>query len=402
VLKKLQLKFICVIMGVVTVMLCILLGLVIFFMSQGLEHQSIRMMQSFSQEAFLPTPPPRELDGSARVPFFSVELGQHGQLLKTGGNYWDTADEETILQIVQAAQDNHNQTGKLEEWGLRFYKNIRPARQTIVFADMSAERAVMANLVRNCVLLGLVSFGLFLGFSVLLVRWMVRPVEEAWQQQKQFVADASHELKTPLTVIMTNAELLQNHADSEQEYRQFSDSILTMSWHMRGLVEGLLELARVDNGAVKTGYGELELSVLVSDGILPFEPLFFEKDLTLCSAVEPGVVLRGSAQHLRQVLDILLDNAMKYSSPGGEVWVRLRRQSGGCLLSVSSPGQALSREEQRDIFKRFYRVDKARSRDGSFGLGLSIAQRIVEEHQGKIWAESANGINTFFVQLPQG
>ena len=169
---------------------------------------------------------------------------------------------------------------------------------------------------------------------------------------------------------------------------------------MRGLVEGLLELARVDNGAVKANFISLDLSTLAEEEMLPFEPLFFEKGLTLTTELIGSIRVRGSAAHLRQVLGILLDNAMKYASPGGEVVVRLTKHGVHALLSVASPGAEISQQDLQNIFKRFYRVDKVRSRDGSYGLGLSIAQSIVEEHRGRIWAESRGGVNTFFVQLP--
>ena len=399
-LKKLRLKFVCTIMAVVTVMLSILMGLVIFFMGQSLEYQSLRMMQTLAQEPFLAAPPQNMEERGEELPIFTVQLSRDGELLKTGGAYPENIDDGTILQIVQSVRDSQGPSGTLEDYNLRYYRAMRPRGETMVFADLSGEQAAMANLVKICVFLGLGCFALFLGLSLLLVRWMVRPVEAAWQQQKQFVADASHELKTPLTVIMTNAELLQEQTETGQETWQFSDSILTMSRQMRGLVEGLLELARVDNGAVETTFGPMDLSELVSDCLLPFEPLFFERELVLEAEVEPDIRIRGSERHLHQVADILLDNAMKYSAPGGTVRVRLRRQLGTCLLTVASPGEALDRQQLRDIFKRFYRVDKARSRDGSYGLGLSIAQRIVEEHRGRIWAESSPGVNTFCVQLP--
>ena len=170
---------------------------------------------------------------------------------------------------------------------------------------------------------------------------------------------------------------------------------------MRGLVERLLELARADNGQVQTTFDDVQFSKLVFDAILPFEPIFFEKGLTLSSQLEEDIVLRGSQSHLKQVVEILLDNAQKYSDPQGEVLIKLRRQSRGrCLMSVSNPGPALSQEDLSNIFKRFYRMDKARSRDGGVGLGLAIAQSIVQAHHGRIWAESTNGINTFCVSLP--
>jgi len=169
---------------------------------------------------------------------------------------------------------------------------------------------------------------------------------------------------------------------------------------MRGLVESLLELARVDNGSVKTAYTELNLSMLVEDAVLPFEPLYFEKGMELESHLEAGLQIRGSERHLRQVVEILLDNAMKYADPESKVWVYLLRQGKDCLLSVANPGPEISKADLRNIFKRFYRVDQARTTSGSYGLGLPIAEGIVKSHKGKIWAESANGINVFHVLLP--
>ena len=173
-----------------------------------------------------------------------------------------------------------------------------------------------------------------------------------------------------------------------------------MAGQMRGLVERLLELARADNGTVQTAMGLLDYSELVSECLLPFEPIFFEKGMELRSDIAPGLRLRGSDSHLRQVVDILLDNAQKYAFPGGGVGVTLRKQGYHCLLAVANQGPTITEEELNNIFKRFYRVDKARSRDGSYGLGLSIAQRIVEEHGGQITAESRNNVNTFRVVLP--
>ena len=135
--------------------------------------------------------------------------------------------------------------------------------------------------------------------------------------------------------------------------------------------------------------------------VLPFEPLYFEQGLMLQTQIEPRLAVTGNEAQLRQVAEILLDNARKYSTPGGVVRLTRRSQGRQAVLALESPGQPLTPDQCRDIFRRFYRVDEARSRDGSYGLGLSIAQRVVEEHGGKIWAESAGGVNTFFVQLPE-
>ena len=236
----------------------------------------------------------------------------------------------------------------------------------------------MRSLTNTCVIIGVLSFAVFLGLSFLLARWAVKPVETAWNQQRQFVADASHELKTPLTVILTNAELLQEPEYDEQARSRFVDSIMTMSHQMRGLVESLLELARVDNGGQNMVFSRLNFSELVSDALLPFEPVYFEKGLTLESNVEENLFVKGSQQHLKQVADILLDNASKYASP----IPRCGSFSGGRGATACSPWQAPGtpypeRGPEEHFFKRFYRMDKARSMNHSYGLGLSVADSVV-------------------------
>ena len=229
--------------------------------------------------------------------------------------------------------------------------------------------------------------------SILLARWAVKPVERAWEEQRQFVSDASHELKTPLTVILTNAELLQTDPDP-----RYAHSILTMSRRMRELVQSLLELARVDNGAVRAAFEDTDLSELVSEELLPFEPLYFERGLELDSAIGEGLRVSGSPRHLRQVVTILLENAMLYSPENAAVRVSLTRQGANALLTVTNPGE-LSREQCRSIFRRFYRADPARTAGGS-GLGLAIAQAITADHGGRIWAESREGSVSISVSLP--
>ena len=397
-IKRLRIKFICINMTIVTAMLLVIFGMVLQFTRSNLEVQSIRMMQNVSENR-IQLGRPGERNEEVQLPYFFVNVNPWGELVATSGGYYDLSDKAKILEIVQLAQAADAQIGVLKDYNLRFSKKSTPFGQSIVFVDISSELATIESLVKSCIFIGIISFSVFLGISFLLVRWAVKPVDKAWTQQRQFVADASHELKTPLTVIMTNAELLQSPGYDETERMRFVDSIMTMSQQMRGLVESLLELARVDNGSAKMVFSELDMSELVRDGLLPFEPVYFEKELELQSDIEEGIRVKGSQSHLKQVLDILLDNAAKYSSPNGAVRVRLKKQGNHCLLAVSNPGKEISKEDLKNIFKRFYRIDKARAMNHSYGLGLSIADSIIKEHGGKIWAESADGINSFFVQL---
>ena len=398
-IRKLRVKFVGVIMGIVLLLLAMILGVVICFTGQNMKIQSINMMRAIARAPFQKGDLGNLPEG-VRLPFFTVQIGSSGDVLGVSGGYFDLTDQEYIQNIVDAALDSGERTDKLKEYQLRFLKEKSPEGYTIVFSDTTTESAMLKNLFYICLRIFFVAMGVFLGVTVLLSNWVIKPVETAWDRQRQFVADASHELKTPLSVILANAELLGNEDTSEEDRRQYSRNILSVSYQMRTLVENLLEMARVDNGTLKMQFAALDFSELVGDAVLSFQLLYEEKGLALQSTVPEGIGIYGSQQYLYQVMDILLDNALKYSVPGGHTRVELKRTGHSCLLSVSNIGQPIAKEDLKNIFKRFYRADKARSLNGSYGLGLSIAQSVVEAHRGRIWAESERGYNTFFVQLP--
>lgn len=447
-IRKLRVRFVSIMMLIVCTMLIIIFGLVVHMTHARIREDGFRMMENavYAPMGTLSDRNPKRKDENKQMnillPFFRVLIDANGKIVDMDGGYYDLTQEgsEAVLEeLVSAATAGTEKIGDLHDYNLRYYRTSakkwfnkkapdgNPVPETalsdeatpssaaedapsdsssegqiIVFADISSEIATMRNLYRTCVIIGLGSLASFLVISIFFARWAVRPVEEAWAQQRQFVSDASHELKTPLTVILTDAEMLKSLRFDEAHKAQFVDNILTMSNQMRGLVESLLQLARVDNGAIqKMPLQHIDLSGLVSDELLTFEALFFEKGLTLAGDIADGITVLGSAQHLKQVVEILLDNAQKYSDPHGTVRVTLQKSGAHhCLLSVADPGDAISPEDLRKIFQRFYRIDEARAMNHSYGLGLSIAENIVKNHKGRIWAESADGINTFRVELP--
>ena len=399
-IRKLRIKFVSIVMAIAMLMVGGILGVVIHFTGTSMEKQSISKMRTIATAPFQQGMPGKPMDDEVRLPFFTVQISSRGELITVGGGYFDLTDREYLQQIVNLVLSADQETGELEDHDLRYLKSVSPRGFTIVFSDTTTESSTLKHLFYSCLTVFFAAMIVFLGISILLSHWVIKPVATAWDQQRQFVADASHELKTPLSVIMANAELMQGEGTSEEDYKTYSGNILGVTYQMRSLVENMLEMARVDNGTVKMDFTTVDLSQLVSDAALSFQLLYEEKGMGLRCATADGIRIQGSEQHLFQVMDVLLDNALKYSTPVSMVSVDLTSTGRTCVLSVASPGEPISKEDLKNIFKRFYRADKARAMNGSYGLGLSIAESIVEAHKGKIWAESKSGYNIFYVQIP--
>ncbi len=375
-IRKLRIKIVLVIVLVAAVMLGVIFGMSYTMTRQDLRAQSISMMQAIAANPFEPLPPGQSRQ--VRLPYFVLRTDAFGNLVAIGSTDYDLTDRSFLRAVAAAASASEADIGEIPAYHLQ----------------------TLQGLVRSSLLIGGGSLLALIGLAILLARWAVRPVETAWRQQKQFVADASHELKTPLTVILTNTELLQSPDYDEAQKQQFTDGIRTMAQQMRALVERLLELARAENARPQAAFAPVCLSEVAETSALLFEAALYERGLTLETQVEPELTVSGDERQLGQLVEILLDNARKYAS-GGTVRLQLQRSGRhSCHLSLENEGPALSPQQLQEIFKRFTRADPARTRSGSFGLGLAIAQAIVQAHHGKIWAESRDGRNTFHVELP--
>lgn len=400
-IRRLKIKFVLVNMAIIMVVICIILCLIYHFAKADLEKDSLSILEKLASDPFrLEHPGGRR--GEVKLPYFSLHIGEQGELVQSsGGGFYDLSDSDFLESIIEEASASGMSEGLLEDYSLRFSRVAVKDGEIIVFVDISSELATLNSLLRTCAFIGVISFIVFLAISILLSGWVARPVDRAWQQQRQFVTNASHELKTPLTVIATNADLLSSDDCDEESRLRLSAGILSMSRQMSVLVQQMLELARADSGQAEPSFSNIDLSKLVSDAVLPFEPIFFERGITLESQICNGISILGDRSQLCQLTDILLDNAQKYSSKDSTTCITLKKSGRNhCILTVSNQGDPISKEDQKNIFKRFYRVDTARSSGNGFGLGLSIAESIVRQHKGRIWSDSRNGINCFYVELP--
>lgn len=243
-------------------------------------------------------------------------------------------------------------------------------------------------------IIGSVSVAVLFLISVFIARRIVRPLEENDKKQKRFVSDAGHELKTPIAVIAANSELLRREI-GENEWLNNIDYENT---RMNELIKQLLILSRADGGNVQKEV--LDFSRLVAGETLPFESLAFEKGKKIVSDVETGLTLSGNANQLRQLVSILLDNAISHGK-GESIDISLKSEKHSIVLSVTNEAEEMSPEQVSHLFDRFYRADESRNESGShYGLGLSIAKAVAEAHDGSIRAEYHNGKITFTVVFP--
>ena len=338
-----------------------------------------------------------------QLPYFTVQITGQNSLLVLANQFFDTSDQDTLLQVVNDALEYPSDTGPINrgDYQLRFLRVNTILGYRIAFVDLTQEQSTLTSLARNLVFVSLGTLAVFFGISLLLAQWAVRPVEKSWKQQRQFVADASHELKTPLTVILSSLDMLEQYGESEPEKKQrWLDNVRASSVQMKTLVEEMLVLARNDNATQQVTMAPCSLSDVVEDALMLFEPLAFEQGKTLEEDIDPHIQVTGDAGLLRRVVDIYLDNACKYSPAGSVIRVALKEEGRRALLSVHSQGQPIPRDQLERIFERFYRADPSRTQEG-YGLGLAIATELAKLHHGRVWAQSDDTGNTFFFSLPR-
>lgn len=312
--------------------------------------------------------------------------------------------DEVLASAVEEALSAHENQGKLSDLGLFFAKRTTKDGAVVAFADTSAATS-WQSLALTFAGVGAAALLVFLVISVFFSRWALRPVERAWTQQQQFIADASHELKTPLTVILANTAILRAHPTSTvEEQAQWVESTQTEAERMQGLVGDMLELARPHTQAAQSALlTSVDLADLVESHVLQFESVAFERGILIESDLAPNVFLQGDAKRLERLVSTLIDNACKYADEGTTVTVKLSPSARDVRLCVHSLGSVIPDEDLPHVFDRFYRADKARTREaGGYGLGLAIAQDVAHEHGGSIAVTSnPNDGTTFTVTLPR-
>ena len=326
--------------------------------------------------------------------FYTVAISDSGETLeiKNGAStvYSDSELESLASDIIKGGKEYGTKQN------LAFFKTDKGDYTLVTFMDNTVVNENAITLFRYTLIFGGAALVLFFFLSVFLAKKIVSPLEESYSKQKQFISDAGHELKTPVSVVSANAELLSREIGENQ----WLSNIKYENERMGMLVTQLLELARTENVAPQTEH--MDFSRLVEGEVLPFESVAFEKGIVLSSSITPKVEVDGNSPQLRQLVSILIDNAIRHSKDSGEVYLNLSAEHGNAVLSVVNKGDEIPKEQRDRIFERFYRVDTVRNgEDKHYGLGLAIAKAIVTSHKGSVSVNCYDGLVEFKVKIPK-
>ncbi|MBR3154234.1 MAG: HAMP domain-containing histidine kinase, partial [Lachnospiraceae bacterium] len=284
-------------------------------------------------------------------------------------------------------------SGRLDN--MSYMISVRSGYTLVAFIDNTIIDASMKMLLRNVLIVGGAAIVVLFFVSIVLSKKIIRPLEENDKQQKQFISDAGHELKTPVAVISTNAELLSR----ELGENEWLANIQYENERMGDLVKQLLDLSKAEN--TETPMEIVDFSRVITGEVLAFESFAFDQGKMIQSDIDEGIHVVGNQIQLTQLISILLDNAVRHGT-GSEIELSLKRQGHSAVFNIVNDGDEIPPEKLEHLFDRFYRVDEARNSESHhYGLGLSIAKAVVEKHGGSIVVSSRNGKVRFTVSIPE-
>ncbi len=268
----------------------------------------------------------------------------------------------------------------------------------VVFLDVTESANTLRELLMTLIFVAIIMLFIIFIISLYFANRAIKPISIVWYKQKQFVADASHELKTPISIINANSDaLLSNMNETIESQKKWIDYIKIETDRMGKLVSDLLYLAKAEDADIKLQTCIFDISRAVEDVILSMEAIIFEKGITLSHEIEQNVIIKGDEEKIKQLVMILFDNAVKYTNEKGSIDIMLKKTKHQVMFSIKNSGEGIQKKDLSKVFDRFYRANQARTyENGSYGLGLSIAKAIVESMGGKINVESIENKNTTF------
>lgn len=415
--KKLKKKFILINMALLTTLFMGMLGVIYLMTSQNLEREI-----SMSLNKAMHGPPKDKVEEDRleedkledKMLYDKPEVGKFDRTiiidLDNNNNIISVSsifnlDAWEIEDIIKEILSNNENLGKIKIDGdsYSYLKQESGIGVKIALINRNEQQGFLGNLLRIFVLVGCLSLIILYLVSLYLTNRAIKPIEESFKKQKRFITDASHELRTPLTIIKTNTSVvLANEDDTIKNQSKWIKYIDSQVNRMSVLIDEMLSLAKIDTDKKKIELVPINISKIVNDALLNFEVLIFERGFQLEENISKDIYVKGEKEQLKKLVNILMDNAIKYTNSNGKISVSLLSEKNKMKLIVTNSGEGIPKEHLEKIFGRFYRVDASRNRGtGGYGLGLSIAKSTVEQYKGNIYVESIVGKETsFIIELP--
>ena len=398
--KKLKIKFVLINMGLLTAVFIGIFGTIYLSTAYSIEKEM--RMQLWSNIMVAPQQKPIPKNNRMDMTI-KIDLDNTNEVVAVSSklNTDDLDINDIVTKVINGSEDIN--IIKINGESFAYLKQDIGNGKRIVLMSKSFQQDMLWSLLRIFIGVGSLSLVVLFFISIYFTNKAINPLEETFKKQKQFIADASHELRTPLTIIKTNVSLLrENELETIQSQKKWINYIDSQASRMSTLINEMLSLANLDANRKKEERININLSKMLSDTLLVFEVVIFEKGLILEEDIVNDIFINGEKDQIKKLISILMDNAIKYTNDNGKILVSLKAERNKAKLIIKNTGEGIKKEHLEKIFERFYRVDDSRDRGtGGYGLGLSIAKAIVDDHKGKIHAESIiNNETSFIVELP--
>ena len=383
-IRKLRWKFVAVCMGLVALVLSAVFGAAYHAVRQNIEDLSRQMLYQVLREdsgrGAVPNPTIEIGGDRVLLPYFTVNIWGDTAYI-TGGTYADLENTDTLRDILSQCLEQEAAEGTVNEYHLRYLSMDNGLYRKLAFVDMSMEQAVLRRLVRSYLLIALGAMLVLLGIAAAASRWVTRPVEKAWKQQRQFLSDASHELKTPVTILKGQLAGMLEGVGVYQDRDKYLLRSLQTTGRMERLIGEMLSISRMESGSAAVRQEPVDLSALMAQQLALDRELLEQRGQQLVSALTPGITVPADASLLGKAVGNLLSNASRYSPEGAEIRVWCGRLEGRPALSVENTGARISGDALPHLFEAFYREESSRNRStGGSGLGLYLVKMILDRH----------------------
>ena len=390
---KLKRKIIVIIMSLLTLVFVGVFGTIYMSSYNSMERDLEKNLKSAMYNPKKPGPDSPGMFGN-----ITVDLNLNNEIV----NIFTILDiDESVLKnAITKINISEKKSDKINIEGSSFgyLKDTGTKGSRIVLVNREVQINFLNGLLKTFLMIGSLSLILLLVVSIILTNKILEPVIESFERQKQFIADASHELKTPLAIIKTNSSVIRGNKDEiVSSQMKWINYVEDQTERMAELIDEMLSLAKLDTDKELLDFSKFNVSNLLNNIILTFEAVIFENNIEFESNIKEEIYIKGDKDKIKKAINVLLDNAIKYTNKNGKISVLLTEEKGKLKIKVKNTGEGIKKEDLDKVFERFYRVDDSRTREtGGYGLGLAIAKSIVESHNGKIYADSIVAKETTF------